>query len=153
MLVLITFMVLAAFKLSTNNLKTVGNIQAREEAIASANVAIERTITTVNIPNATAVEQVPVDIDRNGTDDYFVKVTVVGCKQALPAQSDPNALSGVTSGIPNTSGYDTVWELRADLTDSAYTANADPKTGAAITVVQGVRKRLDSLDPNLTKCQ
>ena len=36
MLVLITLMVTSAFTLSTSNLKSVGNMQARDEAIAAA---------------------------------------------------------------------------------------------------------------------
>jgi Tfp pilus assembly protein PilX len=44
MLVLITLMVISAFMLSNTNLKAVGNMQFRDEAIAAANVAIERSL-------------------------------------------------------------------------------------------------------------
>lgn len=170
LLALITIMVLAAYRLSSTNLKTVGNIQAREEAVAAANVAIERSMSSgvldslINKAGNPAVfESVEVDIDGNGSVDYYVKVAAIECKQAVPAPADLTAFSGVSSGIPNTAGFDTVWELRAVVTDSAYSGSFDPAspaaksadqaTGAVITVVHGVRRRLDSLNINLTKCQ
>ena len=44
MLLLITVMVVTAYSLSTTNLRAVGNVQARDEAIASANYVIEQVV-------------------------------------------------------------------------------------------------------------
>lgn len=44
MLVAITLLMVSAFTLSGGNLKVVGNMQYRNEAIAAANIAIEQTI-------------------------------------------------------------------------------------------------------------
>ena len=44
LLLLITLMVITAYSLSTTNLRAVGNVQARDEAIAAANSIIEKTI-------------------------------------------------------------------------------------------------------------
>ena len=44
MLVLITLIVTSAFMLSHTNLKSVGNMQFRDESIAAANVAIEQVL-------------------------------------------------------------------------------------------------------------
>ena len=47
MLVLITLMVTTAFMLSNTNLKAVGNMQFRDEAIAAANVATEDVLSSL----------------------------------------------------------------------------------------------------------
>lgn len=44
MLVMTTLLTVSAFTLSGNNLKAVGNMQYKNEAIAAANMAIEQTI-------------------------------------------------------------------------------------------------------------
>jgi len=145
MLVLITLMVTAAFMMSTTNLKSVGNMQHRDEAIAAANAAIEHVV-GLNFPSLAAPQPFEIDIDQNAeTPPYEVTVTVKGCTRSTPAPtSNPTQFSGVNSGIPNTSDFDTVWELEAVV--------ADANTGARVTVLQGIRKRLAQTDPDLAKC-
>jgi len=46
MLVLITLMMTSAFMLSSGNLRAVGNMQFRSEAMAAANLAIEQVLGT-----------------------------------------------------------------------------------------------------------
>lgn len=146
MLVLITLMMLTAFMMSSTNLKSVGNMQSRDEATAAANVAIEQVI-GLDFHSLTAAQPYEVDIDRNpNTAPYQVIVTVERCKRSTAAPSSEAELSGVSSNIANTSDFDTVWELKAVVSDAS--------TGASVTVLQGVRKRLNSVSDSvaLTKC-
>jgi Tfp pilus assembly protein PilX len=133
MLVLITLVVTSAFMLSTGNLRAVGNMQFREEAIAAANLAIEQVIST-DFTAAPKSANVDVDIDQNGEFDYTVTVQTPKCVQASPAPPDPSTLSGVSSNVATSSDFNTVWDIEARVNDTS--------TGAAVTIWQGVRKRM-----------
>lgn len=129
MLVLITLIVVNAFTLSASNLKSVGNMQVREEAIAAANLAAERLISS-NFTNALGTQSFTVDINKDGTDDYTVALAIPVCKRATQgataAPSDAEmgaAMSGST--------WNTDWDIDATVTDTA--------SGATIRVRQGVR--------------
>lgn len=142
-LVMVTLLVISAFTLSGNNLKAVGNMQFRNEAIAAANIAIEQTLsspfTTVNSPNS-----INVDIDQDNTVDYVVDVATPACIQAPPASVSLAALSGVSSNIPNTSDYLTLWEITATVTSQT--------TGASVVVKQGVSQRLTQNQYSASTC-
>lgn len=143
MLVLLTLVVTTAFVLSSGSLKAVGNMQFREEAIAAANKAIEQIIST-NFTELPIGSIVPVDIDQDGTDDYQVALQAPVCVQAVPIAGDVGTLSGVSSGVPSTSDYNTVWDIEARV-DSA-------RTGARVTIWQGVRKRLTESQYLVSAC-
>lgn len=146
MLVLITLMMLTAFMMSSTNLKSVGNMQARDEATAAANSAIEQVI-GLNFPSLNAPQSYDVDIDMNvNTAPYQVIVTVEGCKRSTPTPVDQSKLSGETANILASNEFDTVWELKAVVSDAS--------TGTSVTVLQGVRKRLDQaiVPVDLAKC-
>lgn len=73
MLLLMSLMAANAFKSSSNDLRIVGNTQARQESLASAQKAIEETISSslfASDPDTVANTPVTVDIDGNGTADY-----------------------------------------------------------------------------------
>ena len=133
MLVLLTLVVTTAFMMSSGNLKAVGNMQFRDEAIAAANVAIEEIIGT-NFTAAPAAANVDVDLDRDGAVDYTVNVTVPQCIQAVPVAADVSGLSGVTSGVPTSTDFNTVWDVEAQVNSVA--------TGAVVTIRQGIRRRI-----------
>lgn len=131
MLLLLTLMVGSAFTLSTTNLKAVGNMQVREEAIAAANAAIEQIISGAFATNPVA-QQVFIDINNNGTTDYTVDVAQPQCVGFTLAASA--AASSVTLGTMSDSTWDTLWEITATVNDVA--------SGASATVRQGIRVRL-----------
>lgn len=135
MLVLLTLVVTSAFMLSSGNLKSVGNMQFRNEAIAAANVAIEQIISS-DFTTLPASSIIPVDIDQDGTNDYTVNIMTPVCVQAVSISTSIATLSGVTSGVPSTIDYNTVWDIEARITSASNTA------GAKVTIWQGVRKRL-----------
>lgn len=130
MLVLITLIVAGAFTLSSSNLKSVGNMQVREEAIAAANQAAERLISSP-FTSALGAQSFTVDINKDGTDDYTVAMAVPTCTRALQATSA--APSDVELGPDMSSGstWNTDWDIDATVTDSA--------SGASVRVRQGVR--------------
>ena len=135
MLVLLTLVVTSAFMLSSGNLKAVGNMQFRDEAIAAANLAIEQVISS-DFTTLPVGSTVPVDIDQDGTDDYSVTVMTPVCVQAVPIATSISTLSGVTSGVPTTTDYNTLWDIETRIVSNQNSG------GAAVTIWQGVRKRL-----------
>lgn len=142
MLVLITLVVTSAFMLSTTNLKAVGNMQFREEAIAAANVAVERVAGT-DFTLAPAASSHDVDIDQDGNADYTVNVAVPVCVKALGITSLPATDADATICAVGSGGtpvcYETIWELTSTVSPSGFAA----LTGARATVKQGISKRVN----------
>lgn len=130
MLTLITVMVASAFSLSSSNLKSVGNMQFRNEAVAAANKAIEQVVSS-SFTSSTASESVEVDLNNDGTTDYTVVVAPPACIRAKTA-SDPTLSSiALGSGMSMASTWNTVWEIVATVTDAT--------TGAKVVTRSGIR--------------
>ena len=133
MLVLITLMVTAAFMLSNSNLRAVGNMQFRDEAVAAANIAIERTFALANLQNPHTDF---VDINRDATNDFsvsLVRTCIRSTNLAVPPA--PGSGSSVTLGLtPPPNEYLVLWDYDATVSDAA--------TGASARVRQGIRQRL-----------
>ena len=127
MLVLITLIVMSAFTLSSSNLKSVGNMQQREEAIAAANRAIELVVSSA-FTTAPVAQSINVDINNDGTNDYVVAIAVPTCLRAMVAAG--NADSDVELGISGSS-WNTDWDIDATVNDAA--------SGTSVQVRQGVR--------------
>lgn len=143
MLVLITLMVTTAFKISNTNLKSVGNMQSRNEAIAAANIAIEQVVGSWTLTTAPAADQINVDIDNNGSTDYVVDVATPTCVRAAPSTAAAAPASGcetlsdgttICSSTASTSVYAVIWDIDATAAGSA--------SGSKVRVRQGVSKSL-----------
>lgn len=141
MLVLITLMMLTAFKLSSSNLKTVGNLQARDEATAAANAALEQVISTSTIFSATAVTLITAD-------NYVTSVAIPECFYSTPVSDNtsgdqnPNIFNqtGGAGGSVRSSGYmDTYWDVKATV--------VDVPSGTSVEIHQGIRITL-AADPD-----
>lgn len=135
MLVLITLMVTSAFTLSTSNLKSVGNMQVREEAIAAANVAVERTISSDAIffaPAASTISVPPYDV----TIAAPVCVASIEIKSGTSADSNPNVLiEGGPAASGSGTGYKiTYWDIKATVNDTTTGARAEVHQGIKITL-------------------
>lgn len=146
MLVAITLLMISAFSLSGGNLKAVGNMQFRNEAIAAANMAIEQTINInfVAINPADYPTTVDIDIDQDDTTDYVVTLKVPLCLKATLAPANVAALSGVNSTITNSSNYLTLWEIEAVAQNGA--------TGASVVAKQGIAKEMTQSEYLLSSC-
>lgn len=139
-LTLIMLSVAIAFRMSNNNLKAIGNMQAETEAKASAERAIEQLI------SSDAIFRTPADTSV-AADAYGVAVSIptpscirsVAVDAQTSADTTPNIyLQNVTPA--SASGYvETHWDIAATATSAA--------TGARVEMHQGVRLVMPS-DPN-----
>ena len=130
-LTLIMLSVAVAFRMSNNNLKAIGNMQAEAEAKAAAERAIEKLISSDAIfktPAATTV----------APDAYGVSVALAAptCIRSVIVDSqtsaDPNGNIFLRGVATTASGYvETYWDIAATATSAA--------TGANVEVHQGVR--------------
>jgi len=141
MLVLITLLVTSAFTLSTSGLKSVGNMQSRDEAIAAGNKAIEQVVSSP-FTNSPAGETINVDLNNDGITDYVVVFNAPTCVSVAEIPGTAVAPSSISLGptfSPSTSNlYETVWDLDANVTDPNG-------SGAVVRVHQGVRVLLTQI--------
>lgn len=131
MLLLISLIVAGAFSISASNLKSVGNMQVREEGIAAANLAIEQVISSP-FTDSPVAQEINVDIDKNGVTDYVVKVKAPTCTKALIATAAGATEVGFGPSVSDT--WNTEWDIDASVTDTA--------SGASVRIRQGIRVRL-----------
>lgn len=148
MLILITLMVTTAFTLNTSNLKSVGNMQFRNESVSAANKAIEQVVGDsfptgfITVPAATTVTY---DINNDGNVDYRVGVAQPVCVEAtqVAGSSGAGGCSGIRGGIlagcsaPN---YSLLWDVRATVNDEV--------SGSSVVVRQGVRMEVTETQRN-----
>lgn len=146
MLVAITLLMISAFSLSGGNLKAVGNMQFRNEAIAAANMAIEQTINInfVALDPADYPATVDIDIDQDDTTDYVVTIKVPLCLKATSAPVNLDSLSGVNSNVTNSSDYLTLWEIEVSAQNQA--------TGSSVVAKQGISKQLTLSEYLMSSC-
>jgi type II secretory pathway pseudopilin PulG len=147
MLALITLTVTTAFTLSNTNLKSVSNMQFRNEAIAAANEAIEQVISSP-FALTPAASQFNVDINNDGTFDYVVDVTIPACTSA--SIMGAGAQTGIQTSVEIAGFetpppvYDTLWDIQATVTD--------PKSGTSVVVHHGIRRRQLDQATRLANC-
>jgi len=145
MLILITLMVTTAFTLNTNNLKSIGNMQFRNESVMAAGKGIEQVVATqfpVGFLSVPPAQTITYDINNDGTADYTVQVAKPECVEAIPMSlgGAGGACSGIKGGglagcpPPN---YTTLWDMQATVSDIT--------SGAAIVLKQGVRIEITSV--------
>lgn len=158
-LVLMSLFAINAFLGSTTHLRIVGNMQARNEATAAAQVAIEQVISTEGFAKNPALSaSAPIEVN-NGSASYTVQVTPTpSCYRVRTVKNselDPSNASDVgclRSGTVQTPGIeqattaqagqlannslcaDTEWDLRAEVVDA--------RSGAQVAVHQGVALRM-----------
>jgi hypothetical protein len=155
-LLLLSTLALAGLRSSTSNVQIVGNMQARQEAQAAAQMLIEQTISTDefarNPTGVAAVARVETDYNGDGNVDSTARLATPTCLRARPvplADLDPTnpadaicfgsatvANPGVlpVAGAPAGSlCADTDWQINATATD--------PRSGVTVTLSQGVTVR------------
>ncbi len=131
MLVLITLMVTAAFMISSGNLRAVGNMQFRNEAIAAANAATEEVLNSLLTGGSTVAppgQIIPVNI---GTSEYTVTIAAPTCVRASKAAPGYSSSLSLGKTMSTSSFWNTIWDIQADVNDAV--------TGASVRVRQGVR--------------
>lgn len=129
MLIVLSLLTVSAIRMSSSNLKVVGNMQVKKEAIAAAQQAIENAISSANGFYAPAAQNVSVDINNDGIADYTVVLSAPTCQMSAPVAGYSYANAGIA---PQT----TYWDVKAVATDT--------RTGASATIHQGVKVNLDA---------
>ena len=124
MLVVLTLLVVSAIRMSNSNLKTVGNMQFKNEAAAAAQQAIEKQVMGDVSNFYTPVDQ-PITTIPGYTGTVFAPV----CLKMM-------AVSGYSVDFAASAPKDTYWDIKAVVTDT--------RTGASATIHQGVKVRMDS---------
>lgn len=141
MLAIITLVVIGGFTLSNSNLKAVGNMQMREEALAAGNRAIEVVLGSA-FTSPAAAQTINVDINADGNAEFEVAVEPF-CTRAIVASNPPPSSIGLTMGGGAGKTWHTDWDIRAIVNDTA--------TGAQVEAHQGVRVLLSDAD-KVTYC-
>lgn len=136
MIVLITLIVVNAFSLSSTNIKSVGNMQVREEAVAAANQAIEKVI-SAPFTNALGTQTFQVDINKDTVNDYTVSVATPVCIKAKAATEGSPSDVELGAAMSSGSTWNTDWDIDATV--------VDPASGAKVNVRQGVRVLLSNV--------
>lgn len=136
MIVLITLIVVNAFTLSSTNIKSVGNMQVRDEAVAAANQAVERLISSP-FTNALGTQTFQVDINKDSVDDYAVALATPVCIKAQAATEGSPSDVELGAAMSSGSTWNTDWDIQATVVDSA--------SGASVNVHQGVRVLLSNV--------
>jgi Tfp pilus assembly protein PilX len=129
MLVVLTLLALSSIRMSNTNLKVVGNMQVKNEAAAAAQQAIERMLSDVTNFYTPTAQTTTVDINNDGTADYTVNISAPICLKLV-------AVDGYSVDFAESAPKDSYWDIKAVVTDT--------RTGAAATVHQGTKVRLDS---------
>lgn len=169
MLVLLTLFAVSALNTGTTNLKVVGNMQSRSEALNATQEAIETVLSSPlfisNPANAVlnpcgAANTLCTDVTGDGTPDYTTRLTPPpSCVMVKPIKVSELDLSiaedlGCSAGQAQQFGVagavtgdslcaKSVWEITAVTTSAA--------AGATVTAVQGVGVRI-SVDEMASSC-
>lgn len=141
MLLLITVLVTTAFTMSTTGLRSVGNMQVRDEAITSAQALIEQELGGPFYTTPTALSGQGIDIDDDGANDYTVNLLAPVCIRAVTATT-PASSSVTLPGMSSATAWTTTWEFEAQVTD--------PRSGAYVAVVQAVRVLLSQSQKDIS---
>jgi hypothetical protein len=160
LLVLIGLAAMVSYGSSARNVKIVGNMQMRGEAIAAAQQVIEQTISSslfTRDPQAVAADAKPVDIDGDGTPEYLVLLqpapACIRLRTIRTMELDPGnpadlgclGSASVATGADFGSGAqadslcrESMWNVAAVVSDQA--------TGAQVALHQGVTVRISAAD-------
>jgi hypothetical protein len=145
-LVMITLLVVSAFRVSNTNLKIVGAMQGRQEAVASSQAAIEQVISSKFFTeNPSIVDNTPIDIDINADTiaDFTVDMALPRCVRTAPVVmgTPPTQLQLECAGSSRFPGAttptwcsNTIWELEATTTDRLTAAKTTVRQGVGMTV-------------------
>ena len=130
-LVVITLFGVSAVNTSNLNLRIAANTQFQQQALAAAQLGIEKALGSVTTFTTPSVQTMLLDVNKDGATDYTASVSAATClsSKAAPGYSAEYCATGA---CPN----DTNWELVSTVNDTA--------TGAKITLRQGVKVRLPS---------
>jgi hypothetical protein len=157
------WLALSAFRISSQHVQIVGNSQAEQQAAASAQRAIDVTISSnafTKDPKAVALAPIPTDIDGDGRDDFVAKLDPVPkcirvrpiknieldvakatdrvCLQSSGGSGNLVTAPGSVVGAGDSLCANSEWNIAA--------AVADATTNTTVTINQGVAVRVVASD-------
>ena len=162
-LIAMTWFVISGYRLSSQHLQIVGNSQARQQALAAAQRAIEETISSnlfTKDPLAVAATPIETDIDGDGVPDFEAVLSPApGCYRVRNVKTSELDISDAgdrvclqsTSGgggvvvaqanpLPTSAGNSlcakTEWDVAARVDDR--------RSGTSLTIHQGVAIRTEA---------
>jgi Tfp pilus assembly protein PilE len=140
MLVLITLVVVHGFNMSFSNLKSVRNVQTREEALAAAHKAVEQFVSGnfTTVYGTATVAPVQVDVNNDGTADYTVVIATPQCVRAVVTETAKPSDVELGTALSSGAFWNTDWDVSARVTDAA--------TGTDVQIREGFRVRLGQTD-------
>lgn len=128
-LVVITLFGVSAINTSSLNLRIAANSQFQQQAVAAAQLGIEKAIGSLTTFTSPSTQTMALDVDRDGDTDYTAIISPAVCISSKAA-SGYSAEYCATGACP----IDTNWELVSTINDTS--------TGAKVTLRQGVKVRL-----------
>lgn len=163
MLVILTMLVVSAWRFGNTSLRVAGNMQVKEEAVAAAQQVTEQVLSSNFTATLTASppewpKQIAVDINLDGNTDYQVDVPVPSCTSTRALQNadlDPNNAadaSCISSATANNTGLmingvvlaqgqawcnQQTWDIEARVTDVVTGANVATHQGVAMRTKVG----------------
>lgn len=129
MLIVMTLLAVSGIRMSTSNLKVVGNMQVQTEAITAAQQGIDNVMASANNFYTPAAGNYTIDINNDGNAEYAVAVLAPSCLRMV-------AVEGYSAEFAPFAPKDTYWNVQSTATDA--------RTGVSVTLNQGVRVRLSS---------
>lgn len=142
MLVMITLVVTTAFTLSNTNLKSVGNMQSRDEAIAAANIAIEQILSSA-FTDAPTAETINVDMNNDNIVDYVVSIATPVCIRVSQDRAAPPS-SASLPGLSLAATWNTLWDIQATVDDARSGARVTVKAGARVLLSESQKQAVCS---------
>lgn len=139
MLALITILVATAFTLSSTNLKSVGNMQFRNEALAAVNKAVEMVLASP-FTVAPVQQEIQVDINNDNTMDYTVAIAAPVCIRATPAGATTKSSIALGNSMSQVTDWNTIWDIDASVTDTTTGASVRTRSGVRVVRSQSQRK-------------
>jgi type II secretory pathway pseudopilin PulG len=138
MLALITILVATAFTLSSTNLKSVGNMQFRNEALAAVSKAVEMVLAS-SFTVTPVAQEIEVDINNDNTTDYTVAIAAPVCVRATPAGATTKSSIALGSSMSQVTDWNTIWDIDASVTDEATGATVRTRSGVRVVRSQSQR--------------
>ena len=146
-LVMVTLLVVSAFRVSNTNLKIVSSMQGRQEALGSSQAAVEQVLSSSFFsenPNIVQATPIAVDVNGDGTPDYDVQMALPKCMRTFPVVVDPVAPTKLQLDCAGSSRFpssmtptwcsNTIWEVGATTTDRLTAATTTVRQGVGMTV-------------------
>lgn len=139
MLVVLTMLVLSAINSSTINLRIAGNAQIQEEVVAAAQQGIDVMMSN-NFTFNPVASSVSVDINNDGQSEYTAQVGLPVCNGTTVLKANDPIISTIPE-CRKGNKYDPNDTSTSDCALQQWDLNStvnDPRTGASVTLHQGV---------------